>query len=295
MTRLTVSRDASCRGYAGVRPCTAAVPTVLAVALCACSGAGRAGEVPPQLAPSREVTLRYWRGPVNGSLQTGQGGKQGTSSLGRPTLEEIGVDQGEDIGTEALFAWGRHELGVDASLMLLFGEANLDEELISHGETFPAGTAVESNTWFAHGSAAYRYRLDVALGGSHRLLVRPGAGFTGILFDYALEGDNGAEAERRYTHGAPHLELGLGWRPSTDGTWWLSADVRQTLYGLLGGPNQTHLFQGVIGAHHELSRHLSVQLEAGYHHLGFEDSQELPNHIELDFGPFLGVGFSGRW
>lgn len=244
---------------------------------------------------SREVGLRFWRGPVNGSLQTGQGGNPGSSSPRRPTLEEIGVDHGDDVGMNVVFAWGRHELGVDASLMLLFGEATLEDDLISHGETFPAGTAVESSTWFAHGSIAYRYRFDVAFGASDRLVARPGAGLTGILFDYALDGDNGAEAERRYTHQAPHLELGLEWRPSTDASWWLSADVRQTVYGLLGGPNKTHLFQGLIGAHHELSRHWSVQLEAGYHHLGFEDSQTLPNHIELDFGPFLGVGFSSRW
>jgi hypothetical protein len=286
-----MSRNASSRHHVGISPFPAAVPTVLAVALCACSAVERAGEVPA----TREVGLRYWRGPVDGSLQTGQGGSPGTSSPGRPTLEEIGVDHGDDFGAEAMFAWGHHELGMDASLMLLFGEATLDEDLISHGEAFPAGTAVESSTWFAHGSVAYRYRFDLALGASDRLAVRPGAGVTGILFDYALEGDNGAEAERSYTHAAPHLELGLEWRPSTDASWWLSADVRQTLYGLLGGPNKTHLFQGLIGAHRELSRHWSVQLEAGYHHLGFEDSQTLPNHIELDFGPFLGAGVSGRW
>ena len=247
------------------------------------------------MAPTRAVGLRYWFGPVDGSLQTGQGGNPGTSSPGRPTLEEIGVDHGQDVGTDVVFAWGRHELGVDASLMLLFGEATLEEDLISHGETFPAGTAVESDTWFAHGSIAYRYRFDVPLGTSDRLVTRPGVGLTGILFDYELEGDNGAEAERRYTHGVPHAELGLEWRPSPDASWWLSADVRQTLYGLLGGANKAHLFQGLIGAHHALSRRWSVQLEAGYHHLGYQDDQTLPNHIELEFGPFLGLGFRARW
>lgn len=239
--------------------------------------------------------FRYWWGPADGSLQTGEGGSPGTSSPGRPTLEEIGVDDVQDIGADVAFAWGHHELGLDASLMLLFGDAVLEEDLISHGETFPAGTAVESSTWFAHGRIAYRYRFDVALGASDRLVVRPGAGLTAILFNYALEGDNGADAERRYTHGVPHLELGLEWWPSTDSSWWLSADVLQTLYGVRSGADENNLFQGVFGAHHALSRGWSIQLEAGYHHIGFEDSQTLPNSIELDIGPFVGVGFTGRW
>ena len=106
----------------------AAALILLAVPLCACSAVERAGKSPPSVAASREVSLRFWRGPVNGSLQTGQGGNPGTSSLGRPTLEEIGVDYGEDFGADAVFAWGRHEFGVDGSIMLLFGAATLDED-----------------------------------------------------------------------------------------------------------------------------------------------------------------------
>jgi len=51
----------------------------------------------------------------------------------------------------------------------------------------------------------------------------------------------------------------------------------------------------VLGAHFDLSRNWTIDMEAGYRHLGYEDDQTLPNDIDVDFGPFLGLGLSAHW
>ena len=218
-----------------------------------------------------------------------------TSSPGRPTLEEIGVEVGQEVGTELVMEWDRHELALDASALLLFGDDVLEQQLISQGEVFPAGTAVDSDTWIALGRLAYRYRFDVGIGAKERLVVKPGVGVTSMTVHYELEGDHGGDVHRDYTHGVPHVELGLEWRPGMQGRWSLSADVRQSLYWLEGSSNQTNLFAGLLGAHFDLSRSWTLDLEGGYQHLGFEDDQALPNDIDVEFGPFVGLGISAHW
>lgn len=273
-------------------------PAVVATALSSCSGLGLprspAEDPLPEAAPQGiAATLRYRAGPTSGSLQTGQGGKPGTSSPGRPTLEEIGVDRGEEVGAEIGLVRGHHEWRVDASALLLDGEAVLEEDLISHGETFPAGTRVDSSSWFGFWSLAYRYRFELAVGAANQLFVKPGGGLTGFTYDYELEGDNGAFASRGYSHGAPHVELELQWRPAPH-RWYLTADVRQTLGWATGGSQRVDLFEGLVGAHYTLLRSWELQLEGGYRHLQFEDEQTLPNDLDVRFGPFAGVVLSWR-
>ena len=55
------------------------------------------------------------------------------------------------------------------------------------------------------------------------------------------------------------------------------------------------LFAGLLGAHFDLSRSWTLDLEGGYQHLGFEDDQALPNDIDVEFGPFVGLGISAHW
>jgi hypothetical protein len=71
--------------------------------------------------------------------------------------------------------------------------------------------------------------------------------------------------------------------------------VRQSLWFLLPDSNQTDLFDAVLRAEYDLSRTWSFHLETGFRHFEFEDAQDLPNHPEVDFGPWVGLGVSARF
>src|SRR5262245_24977676 len=119
------------------------------------------------------VEGRYRVGAVDGHLQTGKGGAPGTSSPGRPTLEEIGVQLAHEPGVQVKVAWRNHELLVDTNLMLLPGGTTLANDLTSQAQLFPANTEVDSKSWIFHGRAAYRHRFQLKLG-SECLGIRPG-------------------------------------------------------------------------------------------------------------------------
>jgi hypothetical protein len=261
-----------------------AVP-VLAVLLLAASAWADDGRV------HVSVQVRDRIGGVSGTLQTPKGGGPGTTSLDRPTLAEIGVQVAHEPGIRVQIDWRKHELLADAGFAFLHGGTTLGNDLISQAQTFPQNTDVDSKTWLAVGRASYRYRLAVPLG-REWLEIHPGVGVGLFRFHYQLDGSNGAGTNREYGHPAPEVDLGLLWRPGGEGPVWFTADVWKTLTFALPESNQTDIFEAVVAVHYDLSCHASAHAEIGYRHFGFRDQQEVPNDIDIRFGPWFGLGLS---
>lgn len=272
-------------------PLVAALVLGAASALSGCTGRPLA---PGGARIGVEVTPRIRGGPVSGDLQTGKGGAPGSSSLGRPTLEEIGVNEAVEPGLEVVVRWKRHEVVLDGAALLLDGDSTLSEPLVSQGDLYPAGTAVESDTSIVFARLGYRYRATLCLG-EEAIDILPGAGVSWFQYDYRLDGSNGEDADRNYSHWAPGLALGLSWRPRGRGPVRFTADFSQTLPFLLPDDNQTDIFEAAARVHYDLTRNWSLHLETGYRHFEFEDDQPLPNHPQVDFGPWIGVGLSARF
>jgi hypothetical protein len=238
-----------------------------------------------------EGSLRY--GPISGYLQTPNGGAPGTTSSKRPTFQELNIDDFLSPDASLHLRWNDHAFYGGASLVRLDGDSTLDTALISHGTTFPAGTAVQSAVQMDSYRLGYQYRFTWANERGTTLSIAPAAGIALLNFDYSLKGGGGLTANRGYLVGSPQLGLNAGWSPpgrfSVDGgifnslpevgnLFILSAQVRGS-YRLWG--------QGERGGR--------VFLGVGYDWVDYQDGQQVPNHIQAKFGPMLLFGIGTRF
>src|SRR5438046_2519282 len=84
-------------------------------------------------------------GPVSGHVQTPSGGRSGTSSADRPTFGEIGINTASIFDAEATAAIRDHGLYLGGQWVRLSGERNLEQSLVSQGNTFLVASRVKSD------------------------------------------------------------------------------------------------------------------------------------------------------
>src|SRR5688572_13696923 len=110
------------------------------------------------------LTTSWMYGRVDGQIQTPDGGRHGTSSVGRPTFEELGIDTTQIVAAEGTFGWEDHDFFIVGQWIRLLGDAILDETLVSQSNTFPAGSRITSEVQMDVYRAGYRHRIDLLHG-----------------------------------------------------------------------------------------------------------------------------------
>lgn len=231
------------------------------------------------------VEGRIEYGRAEGFLQTPAGGVPGSSSHGRPTLKELGIDDAVFYDM-AVFVQRRHYcLYAGYQLIGLDGTGTLSESLISRGVTFPAGTRVQTQTdldWLRVGAG---WKFDFL---DHRLAVTPQAEFGLLDFHYELAG-GGEAVERSYAHGCFRLGLEAQYRFSP------VVSLRAGGGGsvpISNTPQITTITGGIEldpWAGRRRFRPLFF-LGAGAQRIEYEDNQALPNHFRVDMEPFFAAG-----
>src|SRR4051794_38362309 len=144
----------------------------------------------------------YLYGPIRGSVQTPSGGEPGTTSSHRPTFGEMGIDRASIFDVAGQFRWRAERFYLGAQFIQPSGSDTLDESLVSHGTTFPAGSHVNSDVglnWYRFG---YGHEFD--FGDDRSWRITPLIGGAVLDFDYRL--DSGAlTAKRSYIKFGPQL------------------------------------------------------------------------------------------
>jgi hypothetical protein len=243
------------------------------------------------------VETRYFYAPIDGFLQTPSGGQPGTSSRGRPTFDELGVEHASLFDAELTLGWRQHEVYAGAQLVRVAEDATLDETLVSQANTFPAGSRVEADVrldWYRAGYA-YRIPIDANGDGVAELSVAPSAGIAVLAFDFQLEGEAGASVSRAYTKASPQLGADVRWRLSD--RWTIAVEV------LSGIPvsDMPFIFLARAEARYRLVDSDAASVDGavgvGYERIQYDDAgkQDLPNDIEAEFGPMLTLGLDIRF
>lgn len=261
--------------------------------LAAESEAGPADEA-PALEGERGGPFHVWAGatagwgPISGYLQTPAGGKVGTTSSRRPTLDELGIDDAVAKGPFTISArWGNHEVYGGVDLLDLSGRATLTRALTTQGVTFAAGTRVRSTISLGLYRIGYRYRIAVGQGKARPFELYPTVEGAMLDFDYMLTG--GAVTTRRaYRVDAARAGLGAKWPVTGDLT--LSGEV----LGPIPLNNTVDIWTGKVTLDYVLWRGGGVAVigNAGVacQLMDYQDRQTQPNHLHVEYGPIVIVG-----
>ena len=228
----------------------------------------------------------FYYGQADGFLQTPAGGQPGSSSVRRPTLEELDIDDALFYDALALVRWRQFGFFAGYQAIGLDGRAILDDSLVSRGVTFPSGTPVHAETdlnWMRVGTG-WKFELV-----NRRLELFPKVELALLDFSYALSG-GGQTVERSYAKGC--LRLGL------EGRYRVSRRVSVNLDGEASAPiSNTPQIASLAGTvQFDLQPDGRVRptlfIGGGAQRIEYEDNQALPNHFRVDVAPFVTAGLA---
>jgi hypothetical protein len=239
--------------------------------------------------PRRAVTLTLeggvLYGPVDGYLQTPSGGESGTSSPHRPTLHELNIDDAVFYDASLRAQWRHLQLNGGAQIIDLSGSATLTESLVSHGVPFPAGTHVHADNslnWY-HVGTGWTFALA-----DGRIELTPQVDVALLDFSYKLTSPD-AGAKRSYSKGAVRL--------GGEGLWHFNPHLSVGLDGAASLPvsntPQIATIRGIAQWNivpHSRGLRPSLFVGGGAEWIDYQDSQTLPNHIHVNFGPLVTGG-----
>ncbi len=235
----------------------------------------------------------YLYGPIKGNIQTPLGGEPGTTSSHRPTLKEIGIDRTSAWDVNGEFRWRAERFYLGAQFIQPSGSDTLDEPLISHGVTFPAGAHVSSDIGLNWYRAGYGHEFD--FGDNNQLHLTPKIGAAILDFNYKLDSD-GLSAKRSYIKAGPQLGAEFEWQPSTRIP--LSLDLDVMLSDDFGTSVAAISTESLVAKYRFFERQSfssSAMIGVAFEQMRYEDNQSVSNRVHVDLGPMLLIGIDLRF
>jgi hypothetical protein len=233
-------------------------------------------------------------GPVAGHVQTPSGGQPGTTSINRPTLEELGIDDASIYDAELVLGWGPHEAFAGGQWFGMSEEQTLEDELVSQGDTFPAGSRVDSDLRLDWYRVGYRYRFEAGdgPGGGPLFVIRPGAGFALLDYSFELNGPGPDDVDRSFMKGAPLVGAAVEWR--INDRLSVTGEAATTIHL----PNAPRILTAEVAVKYTLfvrdSADVSLSAGIAYERIHYDHDQDVPNDIEMEAAPMLRLGVEAR-
>jgi hypothetical protein len=233
----------------------------------------------------------YRNGDIDGYIQTAAGGEPGTTSLYRPTLSDVGID---DVASPVITGdarWRRERFTFEARLVPLSGNSTLDETLVSEGRTFPAGTAVDADIELDWYRLMYGHTFPTWRG----FTLTPSVGAAMLSVEYDLAGAGGV-ASRTYHKTGAIFGLEATWPAAKP--WWLELELLAAPPFIDGAPRIAA--EALTVQYRLLDRsQLDVSISAGlaFEQLWYDDKykQEVANDVHVDIGPAFIIGIDMRF
>ncbi len=231
-----------------------------------------------------QLSGNYIYSDVNGFIQIPNGGQPGTTTLGKPTLSEIGINHDNLWDTQLDVmknAWGAF---LNYQNQEQSGHAVLNQTLVTHGVNFPVGTAVNSKIKFNLFTAGAYYNFT-----HQQFTIRPILAVTDLSFYYSLASQS-QFTKRDFSQVTPRVGLGL--------IYQINPKFNVSLTGLSSIPNLEHTAVYSAEAKGDYTfyqtTHYSVDAFAGlaYQQITFKDHQTVPNNFHLTNWPMVFVGLS---
>lgn len=231
-------------------------------------------------------------GVIDGFLQTPKGGRPGSSSKKRPTLEELDVDDVAMTEAWGSIGWGPHSLVGSARSLAISRQSTLSAPLVSNNIRFPSDSTVALSARLNSYRIGYRYSLILASDQGAAVGLHPAVGIYLFDFHYRLSDATNGVASRSYIKGAALAGMEIEWCPKGP----FSAALK--LYGSVPAGSAPLCLATELLGKYSLWRWSGVEGLAlagiGYERFDYEDKQELPNHIRTTLAPLIFVGLQLR-
>lgn len=227
-------------------------------------------------------------GNPRGHVQIPKGGQPGSSSPGRPTFDELGVEAAFEPALDVAYRRGADVFHAGLGTWILHGSEMLRQPLVSHDTSFAAGTDVDSGTELWEAWLAYGHTF--CLGRCWTLT--PELGVYGSRIDYSITG-GGQTASRSFSSISPLFGAELGWHPG--GRVHLAADLRLVADEWLGMSSPTQLVEVALRADIDLSSCSRLSFAVGATSISHHDEQPMPNDYLVEVLPWFALGAEFRF
>ena len=230
----------------------------------------------------------YQYSPIRGYLQTPSGGEPGTTSENRPTFKELDLDTVSSVNSFLRVSKNRHNFYGRIQLVRLSGDSVLNNELISQGVTYPAGSQVSADISLDLYRFGYQYRFFFERNEKSGFEIDPTIEIAFFDFHYKLDSLSGLSTDRSYIKGACRIGAEVHWY----------ANDRLTISAGVIGPvplsNTPQIWTMDLTAKYQLwgkrPRGGAAIIGIGYQNIEYKDNQTVPNHIKFEMSPILKAG-----
>ena len=263
---------------------------LLVLSLCVmCSSVWAAGKYPASHNDKWSFSLKgaWLTGKSEGYTQVPAGGQPGTTTIGRPTMDELGYDRLSTFDIEMAANYGNHGLEFGVEPISYSGSTTLKADLVSQNNRFLQGEKVDGSLKLYLYRLSYLYHFKLGRRHQNSVVLSPGLGLVMMDFRYRLEGDS-LLSDRTYRK--------TGIRAGGQVTWNLTRDFSVVAKGYVPIPLKNtaqHLSVGLEGVYQFYAGRKmssSVFMGLGYQKFEYEDEQEIPNHTDVKLGPLLKTG-----
>jgi hypothetical protein len=218
--------------------------------------------------------------PVDGQMQISRDGKLKTSTSGRPTLEEIGIDYFYSYGGGIEIASGSNTIDFDVDLAEASGEAKLEKDVVSRNRYFQRDFPVSSDL----NVDTFKFTYLRSLFEKSTMTASLGVAVGALNIDYELRA---RYAEAGYSE--TEWFAGLVGKVEIPITKSLSMGFEGQL--ALPFSNTPEVNRASVRLESPLSNNVLVYAGVGFENLDYEDDKTVPNHIEIERFPMTEVGF----
>lgn len=251
-------------------------------------GLGLVSSVTIGMPKSYDITATYNYAKISGFVQIPRGGKNGTTSVERPTLRELGIK--DSYYPEFTFGanWQDFSIYTNINYQKFKGSTTLKNDLITHAYFVPSGSHISSHHSYVSYSLGGKYNLYK----KDNFSVRPLMEFSLYQFEYKYDiktPNSQIKDKRRFGWG--QLNLGVE-------SVYTYGKNTVSLSAKMGIPyDSVKTFYNInLTESYNVYKNIDIVASVGYEKLKYRDTQkEKQNFMNHKLSPIVKLGLSAKF
>ena len=232
----------------------------------------------------------YNFGKINGYVQIPKGGKNGTTTIGRPTFDELGINHISYPEVQFQAKWTKLAVYGNINYQTFKGNGTIKEDLITHNKKIPAESHISSK----HEHISYSLGASYDLYKINNFTVSPLGEFSFYNFKYRYSATTPSgksiSSKRAFNWGQENYGLKISYQGTDKFKMDLTMKAGIPINNLRQYYNIDLMNSYIL--YNNGTNKLNLLFGMGYEKLEFKDRQdEKQNHINHKITPIYKAGF----